>query len=105
MKEKEFRNQTALTPEAREDQLISRAIDLAEKKLMDGTASNQIICHYLKLASTKERLEKDLLEKQVELAAAKTEAIQSAKQTEELYANALRAMSLYSGSSDKDELL
>lgn len=87
----------AMDPEARENQLISLAVDLAEKQLIEGRASSQVICHYLKLASSKEKLEKELLEKQVELAAAKTEMIQSAKRTEELYLNALNAMKSYSG--------
>ena len=43
----------ALTPEARENQMISLAVDLAEKQLMEGTASSQVITHYLKLGSTK----------------------------------------------------
>lgn len=91
------------TPEARENQLIALAVDLAEKQLREGKASSQVICHYLKLASSKDRLEKELLEKQVELAAAKTEMLQSAKRTEELYLNALNAMKSYSGRDDSEE--
>ena len=87
----------ALDPEARENQLIALAINLAEKQLMEGTASSQVITHYLKLGSTKERIEKEILEKQKDLITAKTEAIQSAKRVEELYANALDAMRTYSG--------
>ena len=97
------REPPAMTPEERENQLIALAIDAAEKQIREGKASSQIICHYLKLASSKERLEKELLEKQVELAAAKTEMIQSAKRTEELYLNALNAMRSYSGASEEDE--
>ena len=85
----------AITPEARENQLIALAIDLAEKQLIEGTASSQVITHYLKLGSTKERIEKEILEKQKELISAKTEAIQSAKTIEELYKNALEAMISY----------
>ena len=69
----------ALTPEARENQMISLAVDLAEKQLMEGTASSQVITHYLKLGSTKERIEKEILEKQKELISPKTESLQSAK--------------------------
>lgn len=87
----------ALTPEARENQLISLAVDLAEKQLMDGTASSQVITHYLKLGTTKERIEREILEKQKELIQAKTENLQSAKRIEELYTNALNAMKNYSG--------
>lgn len=92
----------ALTPEARENQLISLATDLAEKQLREGTASSQVITHYLKLGSTKERIEKEILEKQKELISAKTESIQSAKKVEELYANAINAMKRYSGNG-RDE--
>lgn len=87
----------ALTPEARENQLIYLATDLAEQQLRDGTASSQVITHYLKLGSTKERIEKEILIKQKDLISAKTEALQSAKRIEELYANAISAMKKYSG--------
>lgn len=87
----------ALTPEARENQLIYLATNLAEQQLLDGTASSQVITHYLKLGSTKERIEKEILEKQKELIEAKTESLQSAKRIEELYANAITAMRRYSG--------
>lgn len=91
------------TPEARENQLISLAVDLAEKQLAEGTASSQVITHYLKLGSTREKVERDILEKQRDLIQAKTEAIQSAKRVEELYKNALDAMRSYSGKGDGDE--
>lgn len=87
----------ALSPEARENQMISLAIDLAEKQLMEGTASSQVITHYLKLGSTKERIEKEILEKQKSLIEAKTESLQSAKRIEELYTKAMDAFKSYSG--------
>ena len=93
----------ALTPEARELQMISLAVDLAEKQLMEGTASSQVITHYLKLGSTKERIEKEILEKQKELISAKTEALQSAKRIEELYTDAISAMRRYSGQGGPDD--
>lgn len=93
----------ALTPEARENQLISLAVDLAEKQLQEGTASSQVITHYLKLGSTKERIEKEILEKQKELIAAKTENLLSAKRIEELYANAISAMKRYGGHGGDDD--
>jgi len=93
----------ATTPEARENQLIARAVDLAEKQLMEGTASTQVIVHYLRLGSTKERIEKEILEQQKELIMAKTEALQSAKRVEELYAKALTAMKTYSGQGGEEE--
>jgi len=97
------RRPPATTPEARENQLIELAVDLAEKQLLKGTASSQVISHYLKRSSTKERIEIDILEKQRELIIAKTDAIKSGKKTEELYANALRAMRAYSGQDDPDD--
>lgn len=97
------RSRPAINPEARQNQLISLAVDLAEQQLRDGTASSQLITHYLKLATTKEQLELKLLEKEVELKQAKTEALQSAKRIEELYTNALNAMRNYSGQGDPDE--
>lgn len=96
----------ATTPEARENQLISLAVDLAEKQLIEGTASSQVITHYLKLGSTKEKIEREILEKQKELIEAKTENLQSAKRIEELYTNAINAMKNYSGqtnNSDEEE--
>lgn len=93
----------ATTPEARENQLISLAVDLAEKQLLEGTASSQVITHYLKLGSTKERIEREILEKQKALIEAKTENLQSAKRIEELYTNAINAMKNYSGQNNSSE--
>ncbi len=89
--------------EARENQLISLAVDLAEKQLREGTASSQVITHYLKLGSTKERIEKDILLQQKELIQAKTEALHSAKRIEELYSDALRAMRGYRGEEPSED--
>ena len=87
----------ALTPEARENQMISLAMDLAEQQLRDGTASSQLITEFVKRGSTKARLEQEILEEQKELIEAKTKSLQSAQRIEELYANALDAMRNYSG--------
>jgi len=95
---KPIKRPPATTPEARENQMIALAVDLAERQLMNGTASSQVVTHFLKLASSKERLERDLLKQEVELKKAKTEAIQSSKRVEELYINALNAMRSYTGS-------
>lgn len=92
----------ALTPEARENQLIALAIDRAEQQLLDGTASSQVITHYLKLGSTKDRLEREKLERENELLKAKTESIQSMQRIEELYKNALDAMRNYTYSGDSE---
>ena len=90
----------ALSPEARENQMISLAMDLAEEQLRNGTASSQLITEFVKRGSTKARLEKEILEEQKELMAAKTESLQSAKRIEELYENALNAMRSYCGHSE-----
>lgn len=93
----ELKMRPALTPEARENQLIYLATDLAEQQLRDGTASSQVITHFLKLGSTKERIEKEILASRKELLEAQTEALQSNKKIEALYENAITAMKRYSG--------
>lgn len=91
------RRPPAATPEARENQLVSLAVDLAERQLAEGTASSQVITHYLKLGTTRERLEQTKLSHEVELLRARSDAIQSGARTEELYKDALNAMRRYSG--------
>ena len=94
----------ALTPEARENQMIALAVDLVEQRLLDGTASSQETTHFLKLGSMKNRLEMEKLQEENRLLKARTEALQSAKRVEELYSEAIKAMRRYSGQgSDDDE--
>lgn len=97
------RMRPARSPEARENQMISLAIDLAERQLMEGTASSQVITHFLKLGSTKEKIEKEILEKQKELISAKTESLQSAKRMEEMYAETMSAIRDYRGEAPRDD--
>lgn len=92
----------ALSPEARENQLISLAVDLVEQRLLDGTASSQETTHFLKLGSAKHKLELEKLRTENELAKAKTESIKSQKHIEELYKEALDAIRLYSGNGRRD---
>jgi len=87
----------ATTPESRENQLVSAAVDLAEKQLLAGTASAQVITHYLKLGSTRERLEQQRLAHEVELLAAKRQQIEDQAKVETMYKEALDAMRSYSG--------
>lgn len=87
----------AITPEDREDQLIALAVDLAEQRLRDGTASNQLIAEIMKLGTTKERLQKEKLQRENEMLKAKTEAIEAQKHTDEMYIRALNAMKSYAG--------
>lgn len=87
----------AYTDEGREKQLISLANDLAERQMQEGTASSQVITHFLKSGSTREKLERERLEKEVELLQSKVDSMASAKRVEELYAAALDAMRSYAG--------
>ena len=91
----------ALTPEARENQLISLATDLAEEQMREGTASSQVLTHFLKLGTIKQKLELEMMEKQKELISAKADNLKSAKKIEALYTEALEAMRLYSGGGTK----
>lgn len=92
-----------LTAEGREKLMISLAIDCAEKQLREGTASSQVITHYLKLASSKNELEMEKLREENKLLRAKTDAIKSAKSQEELYSRAIAAIRRYSGAGTEDE--
>jgi len=87
----------AATPEGRESQLVSLAIDLAERQLADGTASSQVITHYLKLGSSREHLEQERLMRENALLDAKVEQIGSQKKSEELFSEAIRVMRVYQG--------
>lgn len=92
----------ATTLEGRENQLISLAADLAERQLVAGTASSQVITHFLKLASTREQLEQERLQRENLLLSAKVEQIASSKRIEELYETALNAMRQYAGKEVDD---
>jgi hypothetical protein len=91
------RRRPATTEEGRENQLVSLAIDLAEKQMIEGTASSQVITHYLKLGSTREKLEQQRLAHENQLLISKAEQLASAQRVEELYTSALEAMRTYSG--------
>ena len=91
------RRKPATTPEARENEMVSLATDLAEEQIRNGTASSQVVTHFLKLGSTREQLEQQRLANESELTKAKIEAIESGKRVEELYEQALSAMQSYRG--------
>lgn len=97
------KSRPAINPEARENQLVALAIDLAEQQLRDGTASSQVITHYLKLGTMREKLERERLAEENKLLKAKTEALQSAKEVKELYADAIKAFKNYSGQGEPDD--
>mgnify|MGYP001787506662 CR=1 FL=1 len=94
----------ATTPKGREDQLILLAVELAEQQLLDGTASSQTINHYLKMGSSRERLEQERLERENNLLDAKVEAMESVKKIEQLYETALDAMRTYAGYETTDQI-
>mgnify|MGYP003493854501 CR=1 FL=1 len=93
----------ALTPEAKENQAIALAMDLAIQQLQDGTASSQLITEFVKRGSTKAYLEQEILKEQKELMSAKKEALRSAERIEKMYAEALTAMRTYSGQGEPDD--
>ena len=91
------RRPPATTPDAREQQMIDLAVARAEEQLLDGTASAQVITHYLKLATAREKLEQEKLRQEITLRAAKTAQIESSTRAEELYEAAIKAMGVYQG--------
>ena len=101
--ETKSRQRPALSPKARENQLIALAIDVAEDQLRNGTASSQVITHYLKLGTMKEKIEREILEKKKDLIEAQTAKIKSDQSMEELYENAIHAMRNYSGRNDEED--
>ena len=94
----------ATTPEGRENQLVSMAVDLVEQRMREGTASAQEIVHFLKLGSTREQLEQDRLRRENQLLTAKVENMESAKNIEKLYAEAISAMRSYQGQPVEEDL-
>lgn len=87
----------AVTPEGRESQLVDLAMNLAEKRLREGTATSQEVTHFLKLGSSREQLEQQRIRYENELAQVKMEQIASQASVEALYRDALSAMSRYQG--------
>jgi len=101
--EEEFkRTRPATSSEARETYLTNLALDLAEQQLRDGTAKSQVITHFLKLATEREKTERELLMLQKELVKAKTDALEAAARNEEMFKQAIEAMGIYSGEVDED---
>lgn len=97
------RMRPALTPEARENQMISLAMDVAEERLRNGTASSQEIVHFLKLGSSREKYEQEKIALENELVKAKTEAVASAKDVKEMYDQAMASFRRYSGQEDDED--
>lgn len=89
----------ALTPEARDNQLIALSYDLVEERLRNGTATAAETTHFLRLGAMKEknRLELELMESERKLKEAKVDMIQQEKVRTELYKEAIAAMQEYRG--------
>lgn len=98
-------NTPVRSDEARESRLISLAVDLAERQLEEGTASSQVIVHYLKLGTTREKIEKEILERQKDLIEAKTDSLKANQQLSELFTKAIEAMKNYGPSEDDKEII
>lgn len=92
----------ALSPEARENQLIKKSMDLVERQIDEGTASSQVLTHFLKMGSDRERLERERLESDNALLRAKIEQLAANDRIEALYVDAIQAMKRYSGQDDDD---
>ena len=101
--ETERKSPPATTPEGREAQMISLAMDLAEKRMRNGTASAQEVTHFLKLGSLNAKIERDILEKQKDLITAKTESLRATRRVDELYAEAIAAIRAYGGNPGGDD--
>lgn len=99
------RRRPATTPEAREQEMVGLALDLAERQIREGTASSQVITHFLKAGSLREQLEQERIAHENELLKVKKEAIESQKRVESMYQEALDAMRNYAGQpSGEDDL-
>lgn len=94
----------ATTPEGREQQLISKAYDLAEEQIEEGIASAQVITHFLKLGSMRNELELEELRNKNLLLEARVEQISASAQNSELYMQAISMMKVYTGEADGEEL-
>lgn len=97
------RPKPATTPEGREAQLVSLAVDYAEQMMLDGTAPPGVVTHYLKLGSTRERLDQEKIKQENELLRAKIETMNAERQTAVKLEEALRAFRMYSGQPEEGD--
>ena len=91
---------SASTMEGMENECIALSYELAKKRLVEGTATSAEIVHFLKLGSMKEQLDEELIRKDMALKDAKIESLQTNKQIEEMFSEAMRYMSRYQGYFD-----
>lgn len=98
-KSSKTRMMPSTTPEGRENQLIAKAVDLAERQIEEGTVSSQVLTHFLKMGSGREKLERERLQEENNKLRAQIKQIEAAANSEEKYEKAIQAMKLYTGSS------
>lgn len=103
-KEGKSRKRIPRTLEEREDEMILLSMDLIKKRILAGTATSQESTHFAKLGSVKAKLEMETIRQQNKLLAAKTEQLESAARMEEMYADALQAMSKYNGVDSGEDI-
>jgi hypothetical protein len=84
-------------------QITSMAMDLAEEQILSGRASAQVITHFLKLGTAREKLEQERLRQENLLMEAKIKNLESQEDVKVLYADALKAMRSYSGLDEGEE--
>ena len=77
--------------------MINLSLDAAEKQLREGTASSQVITHFLKLGSSRELLEQEKIKEETKQTRAKIDSLEASSRSEERYAAAIEAMRRYQG--------
>lgn len=94
----------AITPEGEESQMISLAMKLVKKRLLEGTATSQETTHFLKLGTVQHKLEEEKLKKEIELLDAKKQTLESQEKEAEKFDQAIKAFGIYSGDDNFDDV-
>lgn len=92
------------TPHDRELQMANYADELAEKQLREGTASAQVITHYLKATTERERLEREKIRLEALRLEAQIVQIESQATSGELMSRVMEALQRYTGNDEDDDL-
>lgn len=78
-------------------------MNLAEKKIRDGTAPASLIIQVIRWGTETERLKQENMRVRNQLDEAKRMAIESEQRLEELTQNAMRAFTLYTGEAPDED--
>lgn len=97
------RRSPAKTPEERESMLIAMSLSRIEQQIADGTVSSQVLTHFAKLGSSRERLEQERLRNENEVLRKKVQTMEAAVDVKNLMEDALAAFKGYSGQPFYDE--